>query len=117
MAGAPRELGGLDRTLTAVPARFPPFMVHVNTGELVRINRAFRILSAVALAALAALIGVSQGDVTSRHVEATDTTWLVPVDVAPQDTTWAAPADVAPQGTTWAVPAGTVEAQPADTTW
>lgn len=77
------------------------------------INRAFRISAAVALAALAALVGATEGDVTSRHVVAADTTWAVPAgataDAAPADTTWAAPAD------TTAVDGATV--QPADTTW
>jgi hypothetical protein len=63
----------------------------------VAINRVFRISAAVALAALAVLVGVEQGHVTSRHVEAdADTTWSAPADttvgdgvtVQLADTTW-----------------------------
>ncbi|WP_406501866.1 hypothetical protein [Streptomyces sp. NBC_00500] len=61
------------------------------------INRVFRISAAVALTVLAVLVGVEQGHVTSRHVEAdADTTWSVPADttvgdgttVQLDDTTW-----------------------------
>ncbi|MEU6318183.1 hypothetical protein [Streptomyces sp. NPDC047009] len=75
------------------------------------IKRSFRISAALALTALAVLVGAQYGHVASRHVEA-DTTWSVPVGT---------PAGVTPQDTTRSVPANpaAVEhaARPADTTW
>lgn len=74
------------------------------------IKRTIRISAAVALAAVAVLVGVQQGHVTSHYVAA-DTTWAVPAD-----TTWAVAKDTA-----WAAPAGATvgggEAKQDDTTW